>query len=272
MIEVCPVCRLDIKLFAKFREYIIYKCQNCGLGFTSNLSPHFGSYHGDDSYVEEEELFRNIFLKRVKKILQFKKKGSALEIGCSTGLMLSLLKDKGFNVEGVEISKKAARMAQKRGIDVIIKPFEEIFFKKKYDLIIFNHTLEHLKNPFQALEKSQKILIKNGLLYIDLPNFDSLSASFLKKKWPYLLPDEHLWHFTEKSLKLLFNKLNLKIVYVEKSSGILNLDNPYLELWQSFFNLKKRFITNLATLPTAILFSKMDLGDDLLIIAKKDEK
>lgn len=268
MITKCPVCNFDSDIFASFKKSIVCKCKKCGFGFTKNLNANFGNYHRDDTYIKEEKLFENIFLKRINKIQKFIKKGFALEVGCSTGLMLSLLEKRGWKVKGVEISEKGAMIAREKGINVLVKPFEEIKFREKFDLIVFNHTLEHLKDPFMSLYKSKKILKKNGFIYIDLPNFDSLTAKIFKRRWPFLLPKEHLWHFTEKSLRHLFQNLGFKIVYVEKSSGIWNFNDPYLELSESFLGLKKRFISNLLTLPSSFCLSKLSLGEDLMIIAK----
>lgn len=267
----CPVCGFETKIFAKLKNHIIYKCKNCGFGFTTNLSAHLGNYHRDDTYIQEEKLFENIFSKRVSKILNFKTKGDVLDIGCSTGLFLSLFQKKGWNVTGVEISKKAAEVAEKRGVEVLIKPFEEIRFTKKFDLIVLNHTLEHLKDPFDVVKKASQLLKPGGLLYIDLPNFASLSASIYKKNWTHLLPDEHLWHFTYKSLEIMLQKLGLKIIFVERSSGIWDVNKPYLELLTSLVTFKKRFFFNLLSALPTLLISKINLGSDLMVIAKKDE-
>ena len=272
MNDLCPVCNLKTKVFAKFKNQVINKCTNCGFGFTKNLSAHLGQYHRDDVYILEEKLFENIFLKRIKKILKFKKKGSVLEVGCSSGLMLKLFKDCGFLVLGVEISRKAAEAAMKKDIEVLTKPFEEIGFKSKFDVIIFNHTLEHLADPFLAIKKASSLLNKEGLLYIDLPNFASLSATLKKDKWPFLLVEEHLWHFSLKSLKILFKNNGLDLVFVERASGIWDFDKPYFELLSSLVSLKKRFIGNFLTAIPTLLLSKLSLGSDLMVLARKNGK
>ncbi|MBI3485823.1 class I SAM-dependent methyltransferase [Candidatus Daviesbacteria bacterium] len=268
---MCPVCKSDTKIFAKFKNHLVYKCKKCGFGYTTNLSAHLGQYHRDEVYIQEEKLFENIFQKRVNKVMNFKKKGEVLDVGSSTGLMLKLFKDKGFNVLGVEISNKAAALSKNRGIDVITIPFEEIQFKKKFDVILFNHTLEHLKDPFLAINKASRLLNKDGLLYIDLPNFGSLSASLKRKNWPYLLLEEHLWHFSLQSLEILLRKNGLKIIFTERASGIWDLNNPFLELFTSLYKFKKRFIINLLTAIPGLILSKLNMGSDLLVIAKKND-
>lgn len=264
----CPICKKTATIYIE-NNFKIYRCGNCGFGFTEGTEIQKGDYHRDETYDLEESLFRNIFLKRVNIINKFIKQGSVLEIGCSTGIMLQLFKDRGFSVTGIELSKPAAKVAENRGIFVINKPFEKINFKNKFDLIVLNHTLEHLDKPKEILKRCKTLLKPKGLIYIDLPNFDALSLKFQKQKWPLLLPKEHLWHFTEKSFKVIFSELDFKILYVEKASGIWDFAKPFNELVTALLNRKKRFFNEFFTsIPTFIL-TKKKIGTDLMIVARK---
>ncbi len=265
----CLICGHDLEKFAEVESYTILKCSNCGFGQTEKLATQKGSYHRDKTYIEEENLFKNIFQKRVNKISTFKKNGKALEIGCSTGLMLSLLAQNGWEVLGVEISKEAVGVAKKRGLEVIEEKFEDAKLNKRFDLIIFNHTLEHLGNPKETLEKASALLSKEGLLYIDLPNFGALSAKIQKQNWPLLLPNEHLWHFTLKSLEIVLGEFGFKIVCVDRSSGILDYNNPLLGLIRSLFGFKKRFFREFLTAIPSWIVSKLGVGSDLMVISRK---
>lgn len=265
----CLICAYPTSEFISTKNFIVFKCTHCGFGYTDKLSSQTGDYHRDDTYIQEEKLFENIFNRRIKEISKFIKSGKVLEIGCSTGLMLSLLQKKGFNVKGVEISKKAAEAAAKRGIEVTVAPFEKMKFNEKFDVIILNHTLEHLEDPVKTLEKAKSILTPKGYLMIDLPNFDSPMAKFLKKRWPHLLPDEHLWHFTPKSFETIFKKLNFKVLKIKKASGIWDFANPYKEIFHSFAGFKKRFVNNVLTAIPSLVMTKLNKGSDLLVIARK---
>lgn len=265
----CPVCSSHARIIFVKNNIDIYKCTFCGLGFNENFQEIQGTYHRDDVYISEEELFKNIFEKRVNIILQFIITGKVLEIGCATGLLLSLLKNNGFNVLGIEISQATTQIAKKRGIDIITDSFEKTNSKQRFDLIIFNHTLEHLKDPKFVIEKAKRLLNKNGFLFIDLPNFGGLSAKILKSNWSYLLPHEHYWHFTYKALEILLAKYGFRIIYDERSSGIWDFGNPLLEIWSSFYNFKKRFFINILTALPSLIITKLRLGSGLTVVAKK---
>ena len=270
MNKKCLICQNNCNVFTQLRDLIIYKCPSCGFGFTENVKLQKGEYHRDETYIEEEDLFENIFQKRVNLISQLQKPGKVLEVGCSTGLLLSLLKKKGWEVEGVELSKKAAEVARSRGIDAVVGTFEEFKTKNKYNLIIFNHVLEHLENPQDILEKAKFLLFSRGLILISLPNFDSFSASIQKGAWPLLLPEEHLWHFTPKSMRILLTKLGLKTIYEEEISGIWDYGNPLLGLWRSLKGLKKRFIVEVLSAVPTFLLTKLNKGSGMIVFAKKE--
>lgn len=267
--DKCFICNGQFLFFIKTRNFEILKCQKCGLGKTKNLKANLGDYHRDNTYLQEENLFTNIFQKRVNLINKFIGRRKVLEVGCSTGLMLELFKKKGFLVKGIEISQKAAEKAKQRGIDVILKPFEKVYFKDKFDAVVFNHTLEHLQRPDKVIKQAAGIVNNGGIIYIDLPNFGSLSAKIFKAGWLPLLPREHLWHFTRKSLEILLNRNGFKVVFVECASGVWDVNNPYLELWKSFTSFRRRFFMNIISFLPGLFLTKLKIGSDLMVIAKK---
>lgn len=248
----------------------IYGCPKCGLGKTDRSLVQESNYHRDQIYLEEENLFKNIFQKRVKIISSLKlTPGKALEIGCSTGLLLSLLREKGWDVQGIEISSQAAQAAGKRGIKVLTAPFEEADIKEKFDLIVVNHTLEHMADPNLVLQKIYQLLSPKGIILIGVPNFNSLSAQILGMKWPMLLPREHLWHFSQKALTTVLEKNGYQLIQVRSLSGIWDLENPFLEIWQALLGRKKRLFKEIITALADLLLSKINLGAGLIIVAEK---
>lgn len=269
----CFLCDGKTKLFCKQGDFYIYKCENCGSGFTQGPDIKKGSYHRDGVYIGEREQFANIFKRRVELLKKyFKSPGMALEIGSSTGTMLSILKKEGWVVQGVESSPKAARYALEHGIPTIYSTFEGASLpKKSYDAVIINHTLEHLESPEEVIAKVYGLLKTDGIILIDVPNFGSLSAGFKKNNWPYLLPSEHKWHFTEEGLEKLLNKTGFKVLEKFKPSGIFDYQNPGLELWQAFRGLKKRFIIDIVTAIPSLFITIIGKGTSLTVLARKND-
>lgn len=227
------------------------------------------SYHRDEVYIENNNLFENIFKTTHKKVLKYKKAGRILEIGSSTGLLLELFKNKGFEVLGVEPSEKSSAYALSRGIPTIKSTFEKAEIQGKFDCVILNHVLEHLKDPAGILDRIYNLLENDGILIINVPNAGSLSAKVYKESWEHRLSEEHLWQFTPGSLISLLQEHRFSIISWEAKSGIWEFDSPLVELVSSFIGLKKRFFKNLLTALPTWFISQLKLGTGLSIIAKK---
>lgn len=258
MIKKCPIC--DHRLLTSTPDVEV--CELCGLGVTTKTpSQNYKHYHRDDQYFENESLFRDIFLKRLQIIEKFKKTGKVLEIGSSTGVMLELFKNKGWDIVGIEPSKKACKIANRRGIKTINSSFEKAsLIKSSFDVVILNHVLEHLDNPKQILKKCYQILANKGIVFIDVPNFGSLSSRLWKSHWPYLLLDEHNWHFTHQSLDKLFTSSGFKEIYWEARSGLWDLGKLIF---------KKRLIFSYLTIFPDFVITKLKLGTSLTVIGQK---
>ncbi|MEK7521773.1 MAG: class I SAM-dependent methyltransferase [Patescibacteria group bacterium] len=228
-----------------------------------------GNYHRDEVYLENQELFKNIFKATLKKVLNYKKKGKVLEVGSSTGLLLSLFQEKGWEVQGVEPSEKSSTHAIKIGIPTIRTTFEKAKITGKFDVVVLNHVLEHMKNPEPVLRKVNQLLNDKGIVVVNIPNAGSLSAKIYREKWKYRLPEEHLWQFTPNSLKTLLEKTGFSILSWKAKSGIWEFDNPILELWQSLVGFKKRFFYNILTAIPTWFISQFKMGTGLSVIVKK---
>lgn len=267
--ENCPICSTALAPFFRSASFLILVCSNCGLGITKGASAQVSDYHRDDVYQIEEKLFSNIFEKRFNLIKKYLKEGSVLEIGCSTGLLLKFFKDANFKTLGIDISIKSLEVAKNRGINVSQVGIEELKTDQKFNLIILNHTLEHLENPILVIKKATAMLNSKGLLLIAVPNFTGLSARILKEKWPSLLPSEHLWHFTQKSLKLILEQSGLEILSNQTFSGVWDMEHPLSELREALMGGKKRFFIEILTLIPDLLLSRLNLGSGIIAIAKK---
>ncbi len=273
MLTSCIACGRNFELFGTTGGVLIFRCSNCGLGASHSEGVNVGykRYHRDPVYKVSKEQFLNIFQKRVGIISRFIKGSRALEIGSSTGLLLYLLTECGWDVLGVEPSKEAVGTAEKMGIETLNETFESAKLQlESFDLVVLNHTLEHMRDPLAVLGKARKILKKNGLIFIDVPNFGSFTARLMGTKWSYILPKEHYWHFTKDSLFRILEKSGFASIHWEAHSGIWGYGNPLLEVWQSFTGGKKRFFMNVLTAIPAFILTLLKFGTGLTVVAQKE--
>jgi len=78
--------------------------------------------------------------------------------------------------------------------------------KIKYDIIFLRHVLEHNHNPLSFLKKLSSHLTDEGLMYIEVPNFNSGCCRILKEKWQAHNVPRHIIHYTPESLKTTLDK------------------------------------------------------------------
>ncbi len=253
-------------------DYSIEKCNECGLVRTNSLdTQQYVEYHRDaKEYTKDEELFRNIFLKRFQNISKYKKKGKVLDIGASTGTMLSIFQKAGWTVWGIEPSKKAVSVARKRNIKMTHGFFENVKLPvNHFDVVLMNHTFEHVEDPLMVLKKIKKVLKNDGIVYIDVPNFDSWDAKVKGSNWGYLMPSEHTFHYTHKTLRKLMEKAGFEVVWWGSWSGIFDVGDPLKKLWYEFSHFRLSFIKDVVRIPVNIFTTFTKRGASLAMIGRK---
>jgi len=142
--------------------------------------------------------------KRVNLVQRHKSTGAWLDVGCGSGLILQAAKKRGFwQLSGVEPVLEMARYTSKK-LDVPVFPstFEEYPVQDSaFDVITMWDVLEHLAEPFIAIEKVARLLKPNGVFIFSTPNLFSLDRKIFKDAWlGYDLP-RHLYLFPDKLIQ-----------------------------------------------------------------------
>ena len=157
-----------------------------------------------------------------------------LDVGCSSGVFGNTIKKNvGCQVWGIEPDKRAADKAKL----VLDEVFNTIFDEhvdlhgQKFDCIFFNDVLEHLVNPFDALELCKKLLTKEGVIISSIPNirfFDAVYHIVVQKDFKYegagIFDKTHLRFFTKKSIKRMFTQAGYKLTTVEGINSIREIN------------------------------------------------
>jgi SAM-dependent methyltransferase len=82
----------------------------------------------------------------------------------------------------------------------------------QFDVILMNHTLEHIHDPVAFLRAAAALMASNGRLVINVPNYRSPVAMVMRDQWVGWLPTEHVFHYTEASLAAVAAKAGLRLV------------------------------------------------------------
>lgn len=206
-----------------------------------------------------------------------------LDIGCGGGLFLSLLKQRGAQVIGIELSDSRAQYAKIRhGLEIDKHPIESGFWQKRYsqyfDAVTLWDVIEHVNYPQQTLQSAANVLKPGGLLLIDTPCRDSFYHQFgefsyrlTHGKYPTFLNAMYSSHlfghkqiFSTSEMKMLFKAVELEVIDLHKFH---ELSFPYEFYLKKLF--KSQILVNLLLPAVQIFFRIFKIQNKMLVIGRK---
>ncbi len=186
-----------------------------------------------------EEVFRKktagIKLDKIESLLA--RKGRLLEIGCAAGFFLSVAKERGWDVLGVDVSEPMARHAQEKyQIDVIAEPFENLqlgqypnLHERSFDVILCWGTLGTFPDPLGSFRVINKLLKDDGIFVFNASNTDSLTARLLGSKW-FLLGPSALHVYNRQCLQRLMDRSGFVPLFMKRSLEYFTLNKILTKL------------------------------------------
>lgn len=140
--------------------------------------------------------------------------GIVLDVGCGGGLFLRMMKERGFNVLGLDFSAEAARLArQQNGVTVLVGDLTTANLKPDTcALITMYHVVEHLLDPAAYLCAAGRLLQPDGRLIVQVPDRDCWEAALLGANWTGLDVPRHLHVFRSGDLRRLLRSCGFQIV------------------------------------------------------------
>lgn len=140
-----------------------------------------------------------------------------LEIGSGYGLFLDAARGAGYRVRGVELSRTGAQHAVTHlGLDIFQGQLSDSP-PDVADVICFWDTLEHVPDPLAFLCEVRARLAPGGIVALSVPNVASLPARVARSRWWTLKPEQHIWHLSPATLRLLAARAGLEISMVVTS-------------------------------------------------------
>lgn len=271
----CKLCgKNKTKLLFKKEGYNFVKCQNCGLIYVNPRDSdetaakryqepyfHIKDFQKKDpdiigyfDYIQDRPIYEEYFEEKIKQIEKIKPApGKILDIGCSLGYFLNRAKEHGFRTYGVEISKFAADYARKNfGHQIISGELKSDSFPKNYfDVITLFQTIEHFPDPLFGMKIIYSFLKKDGLIVITTPNASSLIAKLMGKKWFCYRPKEHLYNFTDETIKKLLEKSGFRNIIIKSDNYAAH---PLERIFERIsYHYRSRYILSIINLIDKIL-------------------
>jgi len=158
----------------------------------------------------------------MQEIEKYVKKGNILDVGSAFGFFLNCV-NSGWKKYGIELAETPAEYSKRYGINIQKKGIEEAEYKNDFfDVITMIELIEHLPSPIQTLSKCSRIMKKNGLLVVQTGNVDCIARRVQGPRWHYYSP-EHLFYYSLKNIKILFEKTGFKLarVYYGDEFGLM---------------------------------------------------
>lgn len=285
----CILCgsHLAPRFFYKKNNFNILQCPSCQLVFVDNPpSLHdIEKLYSLDSDYHVQFLFPNRDLEK-KALTQARKKfsvlkkyassGKLMDVGCSVGFFLRIVKEEGWKACGLEVSAHTAKFAkEKYGLQVFNGTLEKttLFPPSTFDVITMWDVIEHTSNPLESIEKAYTLLKKDGLIFLSTPNIDGLfprlsyMASKLISFWPHPDPPHHLFCFSKKTLVQLLKRTGF--VPIKIIDKIIPLSYTFGDI-KAICKSPLRLLYALFFTPVVLLGVLLHSGDSMIIVAKKD--
>ena len=230
----CPICSSHDTRKEPFhysfrgREIHGYSCGNCGIIFLSpqptsdELKQLYSAeyFEGGDfrcghegSAFAQETLDHLVSEHTLDEIQALMPNGKLLEVGCASGAFLNAARKRGYDVEGVELSEDASRIAREKfGIQVFQGDLLDARFDNgAFDVVYMGDVIEHLPDPLATLAELHRIIRPGGLLALELPSqthtlFSRLGFfvyRILGRSTAVSLPPYHLFEYRPGSLRYL---------------------------------------------------------------------
>ena len=237
--NTCPWCGnatekivLEVKdHFLSKEDFTIMECSHCGLRFTSpRPAPEvIGKYYQSDAYYSHQENKKGFVPRIYEFVKSFNIKhksflateglpvGKLLDIGCGVGDFLAHVQKQGWDVQGVEPSDEAKRIATSRlGFPPKDPSAYASFSDHSFDVITMWHVLEHVDDLHFQTSEIIRLLKPGGRLIIALPNFQSFDCQYYNDKWAAWDVPRHLNHFSPDMLRGMFAALGFQIIDTQK--------------------------------------------------------
>ena len=217
----------------------IVRCTHCGLLLTNprdddeTLAQVYAALQ-DATYDREDHNRRRTAQIFLDLIAQYHAPARLLDVGCATGLFVSVAQQAGWQVTGLEVSSWAVAQAQKRcpQANYVVGLLEEIDFPAgSFDAVTLWDVLEHVPSPAEALLRVRRWLKPDGWLFLNLPDAGSHSARWLGRRWVLLLR-EHLWYFDSATIAQLLQHNDFELICTKANWVHFSLKNVLMRLAQ----------------------------------------
>ncbi|GAA4453890.1 class I SAM-dependent methyltransferase [Nibrella saemangeumensis] len=199
-----------------------------------------------------------------------------IDIGCGRGSYLYPLYELGMkNVQGADPFIPAT-ITYPNGYRVQKSFVYEV--GGEWDIILYNHSFEHVPDPLENLQAVYRLLAPNGTCLIRIPTVSSYAWEHYRTDWFQLDAPRHLFLHSVQSMKLLAEQASLTLTAVEYDSDHAQFIHSekyrnniamYEDASALYGSTLKRKLTKLNYAKQARTLNQTNQGDQAIFYLKK---
>lgn len=208
----CMVCGSSERkrLFEK-QGFSYHRCRECAHIYvspriSSEISGRIGLELDAEDYESDLLEVQRFYAAPICHLLRARAPGPRLlDIGFGRGYVLQLAKSYGFESYGIESSPRqidALRPLLGNRLHLVQSSDTELPWDG-FDAVVLSHVLEHLERPQELLGKIFRAMTPDGVLYVAVPDCDSVQFQLFGKRWDVISPLAHFQYFCEDTLTRL---------------------------------------------------------------------
>jgi SAM-dependent methyltransferase len=149
-----------------------------------------------------------------------------LEVGCAGGWLLKHARERGWQVNGAELSTDAVARARALGLEIAQGDLESARYPDaSFDLVYMGDVLEHVPDCQATLREVARVLVPGGVFFLRGPTttnslaralalagYGAFGRTIVLREPPY-----HLWEFTPGTLRATLGRAGLRVEMLRQS-------------------------------------------------------
>ena len=203
-----------------------------------------------------------LWVRQQRLNLGLRQSSPILDVGCGKGKTLLDMRAYGFtNLQGIDPFLDSD-VFYENGVRIYKKGVEDL--EGKFDLIMLNHSFEHMPDQLATLVKLRSLLSPNGYLLIRVPIVGSYQWQRYGLNWVGLDAPRHLYLHSLRSMNLLVNQAGLCLDEVVFDSDAFTLwGSEQYEAGISLIDSRSYWVN-----PSASIFKATDIERFVVHVAE----
>ena len=183
-----------------------YTDESCNLIFTKTQD------HQQVGFDIEKQRITSSHI--IEKVLPYATSGKWLDVGFGNGSLLFTAHEYGFTPVGLDLRMDSVNKITAIGIEAYCMDLTKLTLDFGCAVISMADVLEHIPYPKHALQAARKLLSDQGILFLSMPNIESVVWKYLdvNNANPYWGEIEHYHNFSRTRLYALLREFGFEPV------------------------------------------------------------